>query len=72
MPSDFALLAGTILAGAAAVTVTVLLLDRWLVRVFAEDNPRIRRPPRVLKIKNPRYEPPVPKRLTVYPDGTAK
>lgn len=68
MPHDFYLLSGVILAGTAAVAVTVLLLDRWLVRVFAEDRPRLRRPLRVLKIKKPRYEPPVPKWCVVNPN----
>lgn len=69
MPNDFALLAGVILAGATAVTVTVLLLDRWLVRVFDPDKPRLRRPLRVHKIKKTRYEPPIPQWNREYPNG---
>lgn len=66
---DVLAFAGITSLAAAVICVTVWLLDRWLLR---QDKPRVRRPLRVLKIKKHRYEPPAPKRLTVYPDGTTK
>lgn len=66
MPNDFYLFCLVILLAAVALIVTVLLLDRWLVKVFDPD--ALPPPLRVRKIKK-RYEPPVPARHTVYPDG---
>ncbi len=67
MPHDFYLLAGVILIGAAAVAVTVLLLDRWLLK---EDKPRLRRALRVRKVRRAKYKPPDPKGHRTYPNGT--
>lgn len=68
MPHNFGWLAGTILVGTAVITATVLLVDRWLVKLADEDKPRIRRPLRVRKIKKRHYEPPAPKLYIVNPN----
>ncbi len=58
--------AGLVFLAAAVICVTVWLLERWLMK---EDKPRLRRALRIHKVRKPRYEPHVPRRRTVYPDG---
>lgn len=64
MPTDFYLFCMVILLAAVVLTITVCLLDRWLVKVFDPD--ALPPPLRVRKIRK-KYEPPVPARYTVYP-----
>lgn len=63
MPTDFYLFCLVILIAAGTLTVTVCLLDRWLVKAD-----KLPAPLWVRKIRK-KYEPPVPPRHTVYPDG---
>ncbi len=65
-PTDFHLFCLVILLAAGVLTITVCLLDRWLVKVFDPD--ALPPPLRVRKIRK-KYEPPVPARYTVYPNG---
>lgn len=65
MPTDFHLFCLVILIAAGTLTVTVCLLDRWLVKVFDPD--ALPPPLRVRKIRK-KYEPPIPARHTVHPD----
>lgn len=63
MPTDFHLFCLVILIAAGTLTVTVCLLDRWLVKAD-----KLPPPLRVRKIRK-KYEPPVPAQYIVYPDG---
>lgn len=69
MTETFGLMVAALLVGSAAVTVTIVLLDRFLVKAIHEEKQRIRRSPRLHKAKKGRYEPSAPARRTVYPDG---
>lgn len=66
MLRDLYLFAGLVFLAAAVICVTVHLFERWLLK---EDKPRLRRALRVHKVRRSQYEPHVPRRHTVYPDG---
>ncbi len=64
MAKEIVSFAATVLAGTAVFTLAVYITDHWLARA---NNPRLRRPLRVRKIRKPRPEPDVRKRIVVYP-----
>lgn len=69
MLRDLYLFTVLVILGAFALCIIVWRADRWLVRLFSENKPRIRRPLRVHKTKKKPYEPPIPRRRIIYPDG---
>lgn len=71
MTETFGLMVAALLVGAAAVTVTILLLDRFLVKAFHEDKqqPRPQKSRRARKAeKKPTYSPTARPGGIVYPD----
>lgn len=53
--------------GAATVSLTTWLLDRWLIKVF--DPAALPPPVKVRKAKSTKYEPTARRGEVVYPDG---
>lgn len=66
MLKDLYLFVGLVILGAFVLCITVWRVDRWLVRGKL---PKIHHPLRVHKTKKKPYEPPIPRRRIIYPDG---